>query len=146
MAFPLTPRSRRNALFLGAFCVILCGLALHFLVPGDFASLSADALYAALVYLVLALVLPRAGQHWLALTAFALSAFVELAQLTGIPGQLAVGFPPSRLLLGTTFSALDLVAYAAGAAAAWLVDRTLSGARGVRHKWNSPAAGPVPPE
>lgn len=102
------------------------GLLLHFLAHGVFAGLAADALYTVLVYLVLGLIAPRAGRLWLALAAFAISGAIELAQLTGVPAQLAAAFPPSRLVLGTTFSALDLVAYAAGAAAVVAADAAIS--------------------
>lgn len=118
--------SRRTVLFLAGVCTVILGLAVHFLVAGDFASLVADALYTVLVYLVLAFLFPKAGRHWVALAAFAVSALIELAQLTGIPAQLAVSFPPSRLIFGTTFSAPDLLAYAAGALAVWAVDVLVS--------------------
>ncbi len=120
------PMSRRTALFIAAIDVVILGLVIHFFVAGDIASLIADALYTVLVYLVLAFMLPKAGRHWIALAAFAFSALIELAQLTGVPEQLAVSFPPSRLVFGTTFSALDLVAYAVGAAAVFLADTALS--------------------
>lgn len=126
MALIKTPKSRRLALFIAATDVAVLGLALHFLVPGDFASLITDALFTVLVYLLLALILPTAKRHWLALGAFAISAFIEIAQLTGVPAQLAESFPPSRLVFGTTFSALDLVAYAVGAAAVFYADKALS--------------------
>ena len=120
------PMSRRTALFIAAIDVVILGLVFHFFVAGDFASLIADALYTVLVYLVLAFMLPRAGRHWMALAAFAFSALIELAELTGGPEQLAVSFPPSRLIFGTTFSALDLVTYAVGAAAVLFADTALS--------------------
>lgn len=118
--------SRRTVVFLAGVCTVILGLAVHFLAAGDFASLVADALYTVLVYLVLAFLFPRAGRHWVALAAFAVSALIELAQLTGVPAQLAVSFPPSRLIFGTTFSAPDLVAYAVGALVIWFVDALVS--------------------
>lgn len=123
--------SRRTALFIGATDAAVIGLVIHFFVPGAFANLVSDALYTMLVYLALALILPNARRAWLAVAAFTVSAVIELAQLTGLPAQLAVSFPPSRLVFGTTFSALDLVAYAAGAAVVYFADRILS-ERGVR--------------
>ena len=126
MTLVKTTQSRRLALSFAAADVIILGLVIHFFVPGDFASLIADALYTVMVYLVLAVILPRAKRVWLALAAFSISAVIELSQLTGVPEQLAVIFPPSRLILGTTFSALDLVAYAAGAVAVFYADTILS--------------------
>ncbi|MBP2413585.1 hypothetical protein JOF48_002384 [Arthrobacter stackebrandtii] len=126
MAFPKLSKSRRMALAIAATGVAVLGLVIHFFIPGSFANLVSDALYTVLVYLVLALFLPHAKRAWLALAAFGISAAIELAQLTGVPEQLAVSFPPSRLLFGTTFSALDLVAYAAGAGVAWFADQAMS--------------------
>ncbi|MFC8303556.1 DUF2809 domain-containing protein [Specibacter sp. NPDC057265] len=125
--------SRRRGLFLAAVCVAALGLAVHFLLAGGFGSLFADALYTVLAYLVLAWLFPGAARHLVAWAAFAVSALIELAQLTGLPAQLAVDFPPSRLILGTTFSAPDLLAYAAGALAIWLVDVLVSGKRPQLH-------------
>lgn len=126
MAATKTRMSRRAALSAAAAATIVAGLALHFLATGHFANLLSDALYTMLLYLVLAFILPRTRRPRLALAAFAVSAAIELSQLTGVPAQLAVVFPPSRLIFGTTFSAPDLAAYAAGAAAAWFADRALS--------------------
>ncbi len=114
--------SLRRGLFLAAVCVTALGLAVHFLVPGDLGPLFADALYTVLVYLLLALLSPKTARYLVAVAAFAISALIELAQLTGLPAQLAVIFPPSRLVFGTTFSAPDLLAYAVGALMVWAVD------------------------
>lgn len=119
-------KPRRFWLFLAAGDAVIVGLVLHFFVPGGFANLITDALYTVLLYLVLTLIMPAAKRHWLALAAFTVSAVIELSQLTGVPEQLAESFPPSRLLFGTTFSALDLVAYAVGAAAVCFADKLLS--------------------
>lgn len=117
---------RPTLLVVAAAATVLLGLVLHFFAAGNFANLISDALYTMLLYLVLALILPKAQRAWLALAAFTLSAVIELSQLTGVPAQLAESFPPSRLIFGTTFSAPDLVAYAAGAALIYLADRVLS--------------------
>jgi hypothetical protein len=126
MANGKAPLSRRAALIVSAVGVVILGLALHYLSLGGPASLATDALYTVLVYLVLAVIAPRAPRRWLALVAFAVSAAVEFAQLTGVPAQLAESFPPSRLVFGTTFSGWDLAAYAVGAVAVWAADRATS--------------------
>lgn len=122
-----TRTARRRIVFaLAAMGTVALGLAVHFLVPGDAAGLVADALYTVLVYLFVGFLAPRIPRVWVALVALAFSAAVELSQLTGLPAQLAQSFPPSRLVFGTTFSALDLVSYAIGAVAGLAVDTVIS--------------------
>jgi hypothetical protein len=73
-----------------------------------------DALYAAMVYVILRLAAVPKPWLFASLTMFGL----ELFQLTGIPAQMAASdLLPLRMLgvmLGTRFSALDLLAYAVG--------------------------------
>jgi len=75
-----------------------------------------DALYAVLVGLLVVLVAPRTRGLVVGALAFAWCALVELAQLTGLPGHAMDAVPLLRYVLGTTFVATDLLAYAAGAA------------------------------
>jgi len=82
-----------------------------------------DVLYAALVYVLLVVVAPRARPWTLAAVAFGVCVLVELAQLTGIPAAIVDVVPAARYVLGTTFVALDLVAYAVGVALAAFVRR-----------------------
>jgi hypothetical protein len=85
-----------------------------------------DALYAAMVYVLLRLTGRIA--HVAAWAALAMTA-IELFQLTGIPaGMFRSGYPIARIcarLLGTEFSVLDLLAYAAGIACIAVVDRAV---------------------
>ena len=92
-------------------------------IPGDAAG---GILYAALMYLLLAFVLPGARLWRLAGAAVVVCVLVELFQLTPYPSRWGAQWPPLRLVLGTTFNAWDLPAYAAGAAGAGLVDRLVS--------------------
>ena len=83
-----------------------------------------DALYAAMVYILLRLSARVASVAlWAALAMTAIECF----QLTGIPAALfRSGNPWLRVcarLLGTDFSFLDLLAYAVGIAALALLDR-----------------------
>ncbi len=82
-----------------------------------------DALYAAMVYGILRLMV---GPPMSALFAALGMTSMELFQLTGIPAQLfASGSLVVRLiacLMGTEFSVLDLVAYAVGIAGIFVVD------------------------
>lgn len=79
-----------------------------------------DVLYAAAIYLVLALLSPGGRKERRALAASGLCAGIELLQLTGIPMQLAQ--TPLRWLLGTTFTWEDLLYYALGITGACLLD------------------------
>ncbi|WP_200938427.1 DUF2809 domain-containing protein [Cellulomonas sp. Root137] len=90
---------------------------------GPLADKVGDVLYAALVYALLVVVAPRARRWAVAAVAFGVCALVELAQLTGIPAAAVAAVPAARYVLGTTFVALDLVAYAVGAALAAFVRR-----------------------
>ena len=118
------PRARRRlALGLAAVVVVAVGLATRR--DGLVWDLVGSALYAALVHVLLALVAPRARSALVGLVAFAVCVVVELAQLTPVPAALAAAFPPAALVLGTTFAAQDLPAYAVGAALAATADHVL---------------------
>ncbi|MGN8244575.1 DUF2809 domain-containing protein [Cellulomonas soli] len=125
------PRARRRGpLLVAVGATLVAGVATTRLpetsgtltVLGDAAG---DVLYAVMVWLVLALVAPRTRTRLLTAVAFGLCALVELAQLTGGPAAVVDTFPPARYLLGTTFVATDLLAYAAGCLAAAALDRLL---------------------
>lgn len=87
-----------------------------------------DALYAAMVYVLLRLTghIQRVAM-WAAVAMTA----IEIFQLTGIAaGMLRSGHPAVRAcarLLGTEFSMLDLVAYAVGIGCIAAVDRAVAG-------------------
>lgn len=103
-----------------------------------------DGLYAVLVYLLLALLAPRARPLVLGAVAWAACAAVELAQLTGLPAAVVDAWDPARWVLGTTFHAPDLVSYAVGAALAALLDGAVArrrAARGPRRGGGPVAAG-----
>jgi hypothetical protein len=122
------PRSRRGLLVTGMI-VVIAGLLAHFLLVGPAADFLADALYAVLVYVVLCFAAPRFPGLPLAVVAWGICALIELSQLTGVPAALAEAFPPVRLVLGTTFVAVDLVAYAVGVVAAFVTVDSLPRAR-----------------
>ena len=114
-------RSRRVLLCIG-LGVLVAGLLLR-TVPGFLGDLAGGILYAVLVCLVIAIVTPSAPGLRIGALALVVCAAIELLQLTGLPSTLGTVFPPLRLLLGTTFVATDLLAYAVGAAAAVAADR-----------------------
>ena len=110
--------------WLAAVCaVVAIGLAVRFAVGGPLGDVVGGMLYtvllALLLYPLLALGSGGSGRRarvWLAAAlGGVLSVAIELLQLTGLPAALATVFPPARLILGTSFAALDLVAYAIGA-------------------------------
>lgn len=85
-----------------------------------------DALYAVMVYLLLALVRRNASPLRRAVAAAVIMTALEIFQLTLIPLEMTKsGYIVLQIigrLLGTTFSWLDLTAYFAGIVAAFLAD------------------------
>jgi len=79
--------------------------------------LAGGALYAALVQLLVLVVAPSARTGVAAATALGTCLAVELAQLTPVPAAVVAAWPPAAYVLGSTFVATDLLAYAAGVAA-----------------------------
>ncbi|MGW1316947.1 ribosomal maturation YjgA family protein [Streptomyces sp. NPDC002426] len=92
---------------------------------GDVAKYAGDALYTVLIHTLVVLLAPRVRPLAAAGIALAFSWAVELAQLTGVPADLARHSTVARLVLGSTFNAPDLLWYAVGAALAWAVHRGL---------------------
>ncbi len=122
-----------------AAVVVLAGVTVARRADGPWADPAGDALYAAFVYVLVLLAVPRLSPWRAAGVATAFCTAVELAQLTGTPAQVVTHVPVLRYALGTTFAAVDLVVYAAAATLAALVDRTLAHARAARR--DSPAHG-----
>ncbi len=113
---------RRIALALAGIVTIALGLGIRAGVDAGWAGPAGDLLYATLMYLAIAFVLPRTGRWQAAAVALSVCWAIELFQTTGIPAQLAQVFPPVRLLLGTTFVPLDLLSYAIGVGLAVVAD------------------------
>lgn len=93
---------------------------------GDSGDIVGDALYATLLYLLLALLAPRSPRRMLAALALILCAGVEFLQLTGIPRDLAAVFPPAALVLGAGFDQRDLLVYAAAVVITMIIDVAIS--------------------
>ena len=111
-------RNRRLRLAGIGGLIVATGLLVHFLTQGSVSDFVGDALYAVLVYLVVSIVVVRRPTLQVAVVAILLCVALEVFQLTGVPSSLAEDFAPVRYLLGTTFNALDLVAYVVGVLAA----------------------------
>lgn len=123
---------RRRRLATGAVVVIVAGLAVVGLGQGTVADLVGDALYAALVYLMIAFLTPEALRWRGVVVAVLFCATIEVLQLTGLPAALVEVWAPARYLLGTTFNAADLLAYGVGAVAAGGIDTALGGRSYIR--------------
>ena len=125
-------RARRRRLLVSAVLVVGAGLVTHIAGTGPIADFAGDALYAVMIYLVIAIAVPRAAFWLVGATVLVLCTLIECFQLTGLPALWAQTFWPVRLVLGVGFDARDLVAYAVGAAAATFVDVALSHRRRAR--------------
>jgi len=120
-------RSRRLGAAACVLPVIALGLGARFLGSGLAADLAGGVVYAVLIYVLATFLRPRAGHVANALAALVFCVLIELLQLTEIPADLAAFFPPVRLVLGTTFVPLDLLAYGLGTALALGIDLAAGG-------------------
>lgn len=93
---------------------------------GDSGDILGDALYATLVYLLLALLAPRSPRRFIGALALIACAVVEFLQLTGIPREVATAFPPAALVLGAGFDQRDLLVYAAAVVITMIIDVAIS--------------------
>ncbi|GAA5531429.1 DUF2809 domain-containing protein [Herpetosiphon gulosus] len=110
--------TQRRIIMLG---VIVLGGILSRLVSTGFVVFDhylGDALYAAMLFVLLLLFAPMRSRSTAALLAFVIVVLIEVFQLTGIPLQLrGADHGLLRLLavlLGTTFNGWDIVSYAVG--------------------------------
>ena len=141
---------RRALLIVAALATVAAGLTVHETVDSWAGAFAGDALYAVLLFLLVAVVAPRMPSLVVGGVAFALCAAVELAQLTGVPAYLSATIPGIELVLGSTFQWSDLVAYAIGAVLAAAVDaavrrRAAGSSRGEPTTPSAGAPGPRPP-
>jgi len=113
---------------------------------GTWTNHTGDALYAVLIYLLVAAVASRIPSWQAAAAALAVCTAVELLQLSPLPAALGEIFPPARLVFGTTFGMLDLVSYGTGVLAAALLDSVLRRPCGVRRPGSRSPDGAVPTE
>ncbi len=129
------PRSRPLTLLL-LLVTIALGLASRRFPawqPAFVATYAGDALWAAMMFWLLALARPRAATWPLGLMALGIAFAVEMSQLYRAPWLDAIrGTRLGALALGQGFLWSDLVCYAAGVAAAVVLDRVVSRARTAR--------------
>lgn len=120
---------RRWAALAATIAVVMTGLALRGFGPGlglPFAvtKYGGSVLWGAMVYGLLACVVPGVPRGRLAGSALALAVAVELFRLLHTPALDAFRLTAAgTLLVGRVFSGWDVAAYAAGIGAAWTFDR-----------------------
>lgn len=113
---------RRLAMGISAVALIPIGLFLRFQPWGLLSDLSGGILYASLIYVLVAFLVPASTRITVGLWALGWCVAVELLQLTAFPSTAAHLFAPARLVFGTGFAATDLVAYLLGVLFAFLID------------------------
>ncbi|WP_019904626.1 DUF2809 domain-containing protein [Methylobacterium sp. 77] len=136
---------RARAIYLAAsLAVIGAGLTLRFVplgLPMGIVKYGGSALWAAMVYGLVAVLAPMGRLRGTVLVAGAIALVVELSRLVHTPWLDAFRLTlPGALLLGRIFSPWNLVAYAAGLAAAALADR-LASLRGERETQSATVGG-----
>ncbi|ELX11128.1 hypothetical protein DUF2809 [Janthinobacterium sp. HH01] len=109
---------KRFGLFAAFVAVIICGLLSRrypFLLPAFLGKYPGDALWAVMVYLGCAFIRPGAATGRLAASALAICYLDELSQLYQAPWINAVrATTAGHLVLGSTFSWHDMLAYTVG--------------------------------
>jgi hypothetical protein len=120
---------------------IAAGLLIRAFLDGPFAKYAGDALYTVLLYLLVLLAFPAARPARVAAIALAASWLIELSQLLDLPELV-------RPVLGSTFNLPDLLWYAVGAGAAWVIhagagraarSRTSNGVQDGNNEWEGRA-------
>lgn len=110
---------------MAALATVGLGIAAELSVPGLTGDLLGSALYTVLLAVLLALVAPRLPGFVLATAATVASITVEMLQLTGLPAAAVAAFPPAAWVLGTTFTATDLLGYLLGGVSVLVLLRVL---------------------
>lgn len=131
IAFRPTGRIRGRAFSLAAaLAVIGAGLTLRFVpvgLPAGIVKYGGSALWGAMVYCLVAAMLPARRTRTILVVAGTIALLVELSRLVHTPALDAFRLTlAGALLLGRIFSPWNLVAYAAGLAASALMDRWAS--------------------
>ena len=112
-----------------AFITIVLGLITHlhgFGLPAPARDILGDALWAAMIFWLSALIAPHASAVARASVAVAVCLAVELSQLIQHPAFTAVRSSTlGHLVIGSDFDARDLLAYLAGIAGALILERTV---------------------
>lgn len=119
---------RRARLAIAAPCILIAGLAVHAFADGPVGGFAGDALYAALIVVLVAFAVPRAARWVAPVVALAFCWAIEFLQLTPIPHAVSASIHGAYFVLGSTFQWIDLVAYAVGVAVAGVIDAVIDAA------------------
>jgi len=129
---PIEMKRSRLWLVVGFVAVIALGLASRKfppLFPALFSKYPGDSLWALMVFLGWAFCKPLASTRNIAVLAFATSCLVEFSQLYQATWLNAIRSTTlGHLVLGSTFSWLDIAAYAVGVLIGVLIDASVLGA------------------
>ncbi|MFJ2620066.1 DUF2809 domain-containing protein [Glutamicibacter sp. NPDC087344] len=117
--------TRRLTLGIIAVAMVPLGLSARYLSHGLAADLSGGLLYAVLIYILFAILSPKRSPLIPAALAGLWCFGIEFLQLTNLPAQISTAFPAAHLIFGSSFAALDLLAYTAGILMALWIDRLL---------------------
>jgi hypothetical protein len=102
----------------GAAVLASAGATLHYYLRDDtIAAYAGLALYSALVYAIVVMLMPRVRPRVASMVTLALCCVVELARLSPQTAELSARSAPARIVLGGVFNAADLAWYAVGVAA-----------------------------
>jgi hypothetical protein len=93
---------------------LAAGVGVRTLTSGAFAKYAGIVLYAVMVYWLVLACVPRWTAWRAAVAALGMCWAIELLQLTTLPARVNAVVPLARWVLGQSFSAYDLVGYAAG--------------------------------
>jgi hypothetical protein len=116
MARPTASLNRVRALGAVAAVVSLAlGLGLQLLDRSPLIDVLGSVLYVVFFGLLLLIAWPALRTVVIAAVALAGATLFEVLQLTGIPDAIVDVLPPARLVFGSAFDPLDLVAYVGGA-------------------------------
>jgi hypothetical protein len=111
---------------------IAAGLGARAILGGLPAKLAGDALYTALLHVLVLVARPDTRPRTAAAIALGASVAIELAQLTPYPAWLSSKHLILRLIFGTTFGFEDLLGYALGAALSLALHALFQGRRAPR--------------
>jgi hypothetical protein len=123
---PPAARTVRIAAAVAGAGALALAFAIRAVADGPLEQHSGTALYASLIYAIVAFLWPRLRPLVVAALATGFCWAVELSQLTGVPAALSAKSILARLALGVAFDPVDLVWYPVGALVFMVLHRVWS--------------------